>query len=533
MSDNFLRPGTILRSSQQTYTIVRVLGSGGFGITYLASTTVRFGNISATINCAIKEHFMDSESERNGDSVVCPGTAKSKALVANSLRDFIGEARRLEQVGKKHPNIVKVNEIFEANGTAYYVMEYLEGRSLAQYIADNGPLKEDAVRALVLPIVEAAACLHSQHMTHLDIKPQNIMIVQEGDGSLRPVLIDFGLSKHYNPDGSATSTVNTMACSDGYAPTEQYQGITSFRPTADVYALGATMLHCATGRIPTKSGDWQPGEPAATITSLPLGEQLREVIARAMSPSAYDRYADAGAMLAALGGQPAAESVDTRTIAQQLKDKKTEVIGGEKTAPTGKSHRWLVGTICALGALIILTLVGVFININNTIEQFQQEDFERILANSRQPQNLHLAVRQNGNYYYLSQSDWRTMNSSQKSGLKKLGVVIIGNGERFILALEDLPGGRMTWYDAMSRYSDRMPTKAQGEAWMAQDNAVKNAVLAFGGHWPNSWGGNYWTKTEYDSSLVWLVTMDYGYVGNYYKTNTGRVRPVAPVAAAI
>ena len=299
-TDKSLRPGTILQG-EQTYRIERVLGSGGFGITYLASTTIQ--SMDAPVTVAIKEHFLSSHCERGSDTtqVVCPGTQNSRMLVANSLKDFISEARRLAQYGAGHDSIVKVSEVFEANGTAYYVMEYLDGCSLGEYILEYGPLSEEEIRTLIVPVVDAVAHLHRHRLTHLDIKPANIMLDAPWDGVVRPVLIDFGLSKHYNEDGSATSTINTMAYSDGYSPAEQYSGIRSFSPTADVYALGATLYDAATGRRPAISTEWPAGEPAATIAALPLSASLRMAMTTALAPRKNERYPDAGALLAALG----------------------------------------------------------------------------------------------------------------------------------------------------------------------------------------------------------------------------------------
>ena len=129
--------------------------------------------------------------------------------------------------------------------------------------------------ALMAPIVDAVAYLHRNRLTHLDIKPQNIMLATADDGSMRPVLIDFGLSKHYDANGNATSTVNTLACSDGYSPVEQYSGITTFSPSSDVYALGATMLACLIGKTPQKSTEWPAGERMRYIDTLPVSEPLR------------------------------------------------------------------------------------------------------------------------------------------------------------------------------------------------------------------------------------------------------------------
>ncbi len=582
--DKALRPGTVLQGAT-AYRIERVLGAGGFGITYLASMTMRVGNLNVKAHVAIKEHFIGDQCERAGDShtVVCPGTDASRALVAGSLRDFVSEARRLAEYGAGHGNIVKVNEIFEINGTAYYVMEYLEGESLDAYIKRNGPLGEDEIRSLVFPVVDAVAYLHARRLTHLDIKPANIMLGADGDGNVRPVLIDFGLSKHYNADGSATSTVNTMACSDGYAPAEQYSGIRTFSPTADVYALGATILAAATGRTPTAANDWPAGEPEATIAGLGLGATMRTAIAKAMAMRKFDRYPDAGALLAALGGK---EAVKTRLLTHPESEPGTtkpfpEPLSSPKPlseipAPTPKANRkpllfGLVGLLVLVGAgiavfsgkgdglatvahdtLAVVEEAVVAENVqaigqqtspttqNTSIpddnerlereraeaQRLEQERIEREEAEMRTPHNLDLAIRREGRTLYLNQSNWR---SRIRPGDEKLGVVIIKNGERFILALEDEAGGAfMDWHEAMRRFGNRLPTKGQGEAWLSQEDAVADAGEAYGGSFPSdSW---YWTRTEHenDPSAAWSVTMNLG-VDNTLKTYASRVRAVAPV----
>ncbi len=581
--DKALRPGTVLQGAT-AYRIERVLGAGGFGITYLASITMRVGNLNVKAHVAIKEHFIGDQCERAGDShtVVCPGTDASRALVAGSLRDFVSEARRLAEYGAGHGNIVKVNEIFEINGTAYYVMEYLEGESLDAYIKRNGPLGEDEIRSLVFPVVDAVAYLHARRLTHLDIKPANIMLGADGDGNVRPVLIDFGLSKHYNADGSATSTVNTMACSDGYAPAEQYSGIRTFSPTADVYALGATILAAATGRTPTAANDWPAGEPEATIAGLGLGATMRTAIAKAMAMRKFDRYPDAGALLAALGGK---ETVKTRLLTHPESEPGTtkpfpEPLSSPKPlseipAPTPKANRkpllfGLVGLLVLVGAgiavfsgkgdglatvahdtLAVVEEAVVAENVqaigqqtspttqNTSIpddnerlereraeaQRLEQERIEREEAEMRTPHNLDLAIRREGRTLYLNQSNWR---SRIRPGDEKLGVVIIKNGERFILALEDEAGGAfMDWHEAMRRFGNRLPTKGQGEAWLSQEDAVADAGEAYGGFPSDSW---YWTRTEHenDPSAAWSVTMNLG-VDNTLKTYASRVRAVAPV----
>ncbi|MDR0895750.1 MAG: serine/threonine protein kinase [Prevotellaceae bacterium] len=283
--NNRLPSGYLLQSQSYTYRIESVLGSGGFGITYLATAKIKVGNVSARVKFAIKEHFMSSDCEREPDTSRVVYSNPAKERVENAKKDFIAEARRLRSVD--HHHLVKVNEVFEANNTAYYVMEYLDGESLCSRVRRNGALPEEQMLSIMNPIIEAVQYLHANRMTHLDIKPDNIMLTQDDNDETRPVLIDFGLSKHYDKDGKPTSTINTLGCSDGYAPIEQYAGITTFSPTADVYALGATMWFCLMGKDPKKSTDLEEAELANGL--IQVSAQTRVIIQKACVLNRFNR----------------------------------------------------------------------------------------------------------------------------------------------------------------------------------------------------------------------------------------------------
>ncbi|MBO5053726.1 MAG: serine/threonine protein kinase [Muribaculaceae bacterium] len=297
---NALPYGYVLDSGVYRYTVRSVLGMGGFGITYYGELKTRVGNINVDVPIAIKEFFPASLCERLDGTSTMSYSNPTKDQVERARKDFMGEARRLNSLANKHPNIVAVNEVFETNNTAYYVMEYLEGVSLDKYIKENGPMDEGRMLEVMRPIIDAVAFLHRHRVTHLDIKPANIMIVGGTvDTPERPVLIDFGLSKHYDAAGNATSTINSSGFSDGYAPKEQYRGITTFSPASDVYALGATMLYCLTGQRLPSSLDLKPGEVAGAIPA-GVSPGLRRTLERALALDKEDRYLDAGALLVAL-----------------------------------------------------------------------------------------------------------------------------------------------------------------------------------------------------------------------------------------
>lgn len=258
-NQNTLKPGTRLKSPKREYVIEKVLGQGGFGITYKAVWATKIENVPVKIYFAVKEFFMSDSCERAGENnskVIYSTPVKNK--VEESRRDFISEATRLNSLSKDHPSIVRVNEVFESNNTAYYVMEFLEGGSVRNYVRQNGPLNEKEALEIILPVIDAVETLHQSKITHLDIKPDNIMLKPSSDGGTTPVLIDFGLSKHYDSKGNPTSTIRAVGISAGYAPMEQYTGITTFTPQADVYGLGATLYYLLVGRDPAIASDIRP-----------------------------------------------------------------------------------------------------------------------------------------------------------------------------------------------------------------------------------------------------------------------------------
>lgn len=273
-----LQTGTLLRSGDRFYEIKKVLGQGGFGITYLATSTVYVGNIPMEAQFAIKEHYISSMNERQGTSVAI-SNANNTAEIKESIDSFIVEAQRLNKLSLNHPGLVRVNESFRANGTAYYVMEYIKGQSLREFVkhSSGGRLSEEEALKLFRPIAETIGYLHENKVTHLDIKPDNILIRENG----QPVIIDFGLSKHYSSKGTPTSTIKAAGCSAGYSPMEQYVGITTFTPEADIYALAATLLHMLTGKDPMISTEITPD---IIRKSLPndVSEQTKEAIAKGM-----------------------------------------------------------------------------------------------------------------------------------------------------------------------------------------------------------------------------------------------------------
>lgn len=288
---NALPPGTDIRSNEYVYRIERVLGQGTFGITYLASTTVRGPLGQIPIKVAIKEFFMRDVNGREGTSVSSSSQSGEFEYYKNKFRN---EARNLSRLN--HPNIVKVLDAFESNDTVYYSMEYLENGSLDDFIDRTGPIDEKRALAMAGQIASALECMHSQRMLHLDLKPGNIMM-RDAD---TVTLIDFGLSKQYDRDGSPASSTTIGGGTPGYAPLEQmnYREGRGFPVTMDVYALGGTMFRMLTGDCPPDAADiLNDGFPYDAMKARGISDDVITAVSRAMSPARADRTPTPGAVI--------------------------------------------------------------------------------------------------------------------------------------------------------------------------------------------------------------------------------------------
>lgn len=294
-----LNVGVTVRGPVHSYKIIKILGRGGFGVTYLVETQIRYGNIPVKARFAMKEHFMAKLCNRGSDGCTVVFSDQVTKQVRDSLNSFSKEARRLQSLHIDNPNVIKINEIFTANNTAYYIMEYIEGVDLGNYVAREGALSQAATEAIMLPIIKAVAVLHANRLTHYDIKPANIMLRHTSGGAPEPVLIDFGLSKKYDEQGHATSTVALTAVSTGYSPVEQYASLRDFSPQSDVYALAATILFCLTGKRPPEAIDLRLDDIDRRLAPL-CTSAWRKAIHNAMMYSRESRTSDAAQFLSEL-----------------------------------------------------------------------------------------------------------------------------------------------------------------------------------------------------------------------------------------
>ncbi len=284
-----LKQGALLQGGK--YVIKRVLGQGGFGITYLAE------QVSLGREVAIKEFFIRNLCDRDSESTQVKTTSQQSTDLAERYKQkFLKEANTISHL--HHANIISIFDVFEENDTAYYVMEYINGGSLQDLIEQKQKMPESEAITCISHIASAVDYIHAHNINHYDIKPANILIRQDGT----PVLIDFGISKSYDASGNRMTTM-PVGISDGYAPIEQYSndGTLTFSPQADIYSLGATLFKLLTGQTPPSAPARTSGETLVIPTE--LSESTRRTIDSAMRLKRDERIDTAKTFLRMLSGE--------------------------------------------------------------------------------------------------------------------------------------------------------------------------------------------------------------------------------------
>ena len=275
-NSSFLPIGTLLSCQ---YKILQQIGAGGFGQTYLVEDQLGMKKV-------VKELFISSMCTRDTDTrSVVVSVSENKDIFQQQLDKFREEARRIFSLS--HPNIVKVSALFNENNTAYYVMDYIEGESLAQK-SRRTPLTEPQIMRYLNQLLSAFEYIHSHGVTHLDLKPGNIMI----DRNDNVVLIDFGASKLFNIQSVNKTMMTSMRppFTPGYAPIEQENGnVKDMGPHCDIYALGATLYTIYVGTRPASPFEiFQNGLPEIPNAS----PKMQDVIKKAMAFMVKDRIKD-------------------------------------------------------------------------------------------------------------------------------------------------------------------------------------------------------------------------------------------------
>ena len=330
-----LKVGTILHG---TYRIDSYLSSGGFGNTYVAT------NVEFDERVAIKEFFMKGVTQRDDNqTTVSVSNSENTNSFQEQKEKFKKEARRIRQLKNEH--IVKVHDMFDENGTAYYVMDYVDGENLSERLKRTGrPMTEQEVRDILPQILDALKSVHDAGIWHLDLKPANIMLTKEG----KVKLIDFGASKQLDAQKGGATTSTAISYTNGYAPREQMeQNYDKFGPWTDIYALGATLYNLLTNKRPPLPTDIDDDMSEDKHNALPFPESVGEMkylvlqmmkTNRLQRPQSIDALVEAEKTMKRTHQQapkqqstpkPAADNEDEETIIAESKPKQ----GEEKTEP--------------------------------------------------------------------------------------------------------------------------------------------------------------------------------------------------------
>ncbi|WPL17909.1 Serine/threonine-protein kinase PrkC [Thiorhodovibrio winogradskyi] len=260
----------------QQFIVGRVLGKpGGFGITYLAWDQMLQARV------AIKEYLPRELAVRAQDSrALHPHSQEETDLFRYGLEQFLNEARTLAQLD--HPNLVRVRQFFEANGTAYLVMDYYQGCSLAEHLErqPGGKMREADALALMQPILDGLRAVHAKGFLHRDIKPQNIYLAQTDTGGVRPILLDFGAARQAMGERSRSLSV---VISPGYAPFEQYQRKSQQTAATDIYGAAAVLYRMLTGIVPPEATDRMGDEALRPAVEFGVSEGLSNALNQALA----------------------------------------------------------------------------------------------------------------------------------------------------------------------------------------------------------------------------------------------------------
>ncbi len=249
------------------YRILRVVGSGGFGITYEAEDM----NLGTMV--AIKEYYPFDFGERDGTMSVRPKSERHKQTFDWGRSNFLQEARTLARF--EHPSIVRVTRVFEAHATAYMVMRFEAGLSFEDWLRNLGrPPAQEELDAILVPLLDALEMMHGTDFLHRDIAPDNIIV--RGDGT--PVLLDFGAARRSVSEMSRSLLTGIIKA--GYSPPEQYSSDARLQgPWSDLYAVGGTLYRAVTGKAPDEATLRFDDDHMVPATEMANGEYRREFLA--------------------------------------------------------------------------------------------------------------------------------------------------------------------------------------------------------------------------------------------------------------
>ena len=302
--EDVLPEGTVL---SRKYLIGRVLGRGGFGVTYLGY------DLDLQLKVAIKEYFPIGVCVRSSQSynVITASAIEDHTVFSRGCEVFLDEARTLAKFNS--PYVVHVRDFFREHGTAYIVMAFAEGVTLKAEMKKNaGKLPWERVLTLMKPLIQQLDRLHERNIIHRDIKPENLMLLDDENGE-HLMLLDFGSARTYVSNESKTMTGIVTA---GYSPLEQYSQKSRQGAYTDVYALCATMYHAITGVLPPASIERNVDDtPLKTFEAcgVSVPQTVERAIVHGMELKSTGRTQTMGQLLKELKGETSAGHIENRT----------------------------------------------------------------------------------------------------------------------------------------------------------------------------------------------------------------------------
>lgn len=296
--------GTILHAGK--YLVGRVMGQGGFGITYVGLDR------TLELKIAIKEYFPTSLASRTGGTTTLIWHT-SEENRENGRESFVKEARKMAKI-HGIPSVVEVRDVFYENGTAYIVMDFVEGETLKDRLNESGPMDAEKCTALLQPVMTALAEAHRRGIVHRDISPDNVMIDRNG----AVWLLDLGAAKELEILTGNSSQNSQMVIKHGFSPLEQYASTADIGSWTDVYAMCATIYYCVTGRLVPDAIDRVVDDNLAFLDLLP--QELAEILRHGLALHKEDRIQNMEELLTALARKSNISTMDSASDAQTTKD---------------------------------------------------------------------------------------------------------------------------------------------------------------------------------------------------------------------
>ena len=378
-----LRPGTIL---QGRYVIGKVLGKGGFGITYIGY------DMSLDIRVAVKEYYPEGfvgRDARQSESLNWYSTRTGAQNVIKSRESLIKEARNMAKIDTL-PTVVRVRDVLVANQTAYLVMDYVEGETLKNLVMKNGPISYEKICTYFLPIMEDLSRIHEKGIIHRDISPDNIML--EANGKMR--LLDLGAAKdlyrldvEQGKEDEPVPASTQMVLKHGFSPMEQYRTHGGIGPWTDVYAMTATVYYLMSGKVlPTPMDRLldkeQEEKVQGTINKLSVPEKTKEGMKKGLAILKDDRIKSMDELRTYFSKpQPKPERKEKQKL-------KPETVTKEKRKSSpGKSKKI---SVLVLSAVIIagIAFAGIKFFHKSGEEYYNEGNYEKALTAYRQEKDI-------------------------------------------------------------------------------------------------------------------------------------------------